>query len=90
MDVVGSGTDYSTDPRFAKAVADRVWFSSVYFLKQSEPYMTISVAHVGRNAGVTVAKVNLKFIWDVVTALKVGQAGYAYVVDDPGPPRRAS
>jgi len=84
MDVIGSGTDYSADPRFAKAVADRVWFSPVYFRKESEPYMTISVAHIGRNSGVTVAEINLKFIWDVVTALKVGQAGYAYVVNGQG------
>jgi GAF domain-containing protein/HAMP domain-containing protein len=84
MDVVGSGTDYSDDPRFAKAVADKVWFSPVYFRKESEPYMTIAAAHVGRKPGVTVAEVNLKFIWDVVSAIKVGAAGYAYVVNGQG------
>ncbi len=84
MDVVGSGVDLSTDPRFTRAVADRVWYSPVYFRKESEPYMTISVLHFGRNAGVTVAEVNLKFIWDVVTAIKVGQAGYAFVVNGQG------
>jgi signal transduction histidine kinase len=84
MDVVGSGIDYSNDPRFAKAASDKVWFSPVYFRKESEPYMTIAVAHVGRNAGVTVAEVNLKFIWDVVTSIKIGKAGYAYVVDGRG------
>ncbi len=84
MDVVASGADYSADPRFAKAAAERVWFSPVYFRKESEPYMTIAAAHAGRNAGVTVAEVNLKFIWDVVTSIKVGQAGYAYVVDGRG------
>jgi signal transduction histidine kinase len=84
MDVVGSGADLSADPRFARAVADKVWFSPVYFRKESEPYMTISLAHVGRNAGVTVAEVNLKFIWDVVTAMKIGRAGYAYVVNGQG------
>jgi signal transduction histidine kinase len=84
IDVVGSGADYSADPRFQKAVADRVWFGPVYFRKESEPYMTISVAHVGVKPGVTAADVNLKFIWDVVTALRVGQAGHAYVVDSQG------
>jgi len=84
MDVVGAGTDLSADPRFAKAVADKIWYSPVYFRKESEPYMTISIAHVGRNAGVTVAEVNLKFIWDVVTSIKVGEAGYAYVVNGEG------
>ncbi|HUK06348.1 MAG TPA: ATP-binding protein [Stellaceae bacterium] len=84
MDVVGSGTDYSNDPRFVRAVADKVWFGPVYFRKESEPYMTLSVAHVGRKAGVTVAEVNLKFIWDVITSMQVGKAGYAYVVDQRG------
>ncbi len=83
-DVVGSGTDDSADPRFAKAVANGVWFSPVYFRNQSEPYMTISVAHVGKHAGVTVAEVNLKFIWDLITTTQVGRSGYAYVVDARG------
>ena len=32
-------------------------------------------------AGVVAAEANLKFIWDVVSNLKVGNGGYAYVVD---------
>ncbi len=50
----------------------------------SEPYMTIAVAHAGHHAGVTVAEVNLKFIWDLITAMQVGRTGYAYVVDSRG------
>ena len=38
----------------------------------------------GPTAGVNVAEVNLKFIWDVVSQIKIGQAGYAYVVDATG------
>jgi signal transduction histidine kinase len=84
MDVVGSGADYSTDPRFTEALAKKVWFGPVYFRKESEPYMTMAVAQSGRNAGVTVAEVNLKLIWDVITAIKIGKTGYAYVVDGDG------
>src|SRR5467141_5266456 len=84
MDVVGSGADYSADPRFTGAQGKKVWFGPVYFRKESEPYMTMAVAHSGRNAGVTVAEVNLKLIWDVITAIKIGKTGYAYVVDDKG------
>ena len=32
----------------------------------------------------TVAEVNLKFIWDVVSQIKIGKAGHAYVVDSRG------
>jgi hypothetical protein len=46
--------------------------------------MTLAMARDGRNAGVTVAEINLKLIWDVITALKIGQSGYAYVVDGRG------
>ena len=84
MDVQDSRADYSADPRFTEALAKKVWFGPVYFRKESEPYMTMSVAQSGRNAGVTVAEVNLKLIWDVITAIKIGKTGYAYVVDDKG------
>src|SRR3954464_10526828 len=46
--------------------------------------MTIAVAHAGRNPGVTVAEVNLKLIWDVITAIRVGEKGYAFVVNSEG------
>ena len=32
----------------------------------------------------TVAEVNLKLIWDVITQIKIGSAGGAYVVDAGG------
>ena len=38
----------------------------------------------GRTSGVTVAEVNLKFIWDVISRIHVGKAGAAYVVDERG------
>src|SRR5260370_41340129 len=46
--------------------------------------MTLAMARAGRNAGVTIAEVNLKLIWDVITGMKIGQGGYAYVVDHEG------
>src|SRR5215469_12911044 len=84
MDVVGGGQDFSQSPAFIEARAHKVWFSPVYFRKESEPYMTLAMARAGRNAGVTVAEVNLKLIWDVITSMKMGQGGYAYVVGNHG------
>jgi GAF domain-containing protein/anti-sigma regulatory factor (Ser/Thr protein kinase) len=84
MDVVAGGADWAQNPAFTGAKAQKVWFSPVYFRKESEPYMTVAVAHDGRNAGVTIAEINLKLIWDVITALKIGQQGYAFVVDGRG------
>jgi adenylate cyclase len=84
MDVVGSGIDRSNDPAFTTARAESSWRGPVYFHKESEPYMTIAVAERGRNGGVTVAEVNLKFIWDVISGIEVGRTGRAYVVDAGG------
>src|ERR1700722_17590773 len=84
MDVVGSGHAFSQTPACTEARAHKVWFSPVYFRKESEPYMTLAMARAGRNAGVTIAEVNLKLIWDVITGLKIGQGGYAYVIDQRG------
>jgi signal transduction histidine kinase len=84
MDVIDSDADFSQSPAFIGAKANRIWFSPVYFRKESEPYMTLAMARDGKVAGVTVAEINLKLIWDVITALKIGQSGYAYVVDEKG------
>ncbi|HET9158396.1 MAG TPA: cache domain-containing protein, partial [Myxococcaceae bacterium] len=84
MDVVGSGTSYANDPRFRDPKAGKTYFSLVYFRKESEPYITIALAGSGSTSGVTVAEVNLKFIWDVVSQIKIGKAGHAYVVDSHG------
>lgn len=84
MDVVNSQTDLSQEPRFTQAVARRTFHGPVYFRRESEPYMTLSVAGTRRDAGVSAAEVNLKFIWDVVSQIKVGSGGRAYVVDAQG------
>jgi signal transduction histidine kinase len=81
MDVVGSQADFSSDPRFTRPRPGRPYFGPVYLRKESEPYMTLSVAADG---GVTTAEVNLKFIWDVVSQIRIGSTGRAYVVDGRG------
>src|SRR5262245_21323982 len=83
-DVVASGGDLSNDPKFAEAVARKVYYGPVYFRRESEPYMTLAIAGTRRDAGVSVAEVNLKLIWDVVSQIKVGECGHAYVVDAQG------
>lgn len=84
MDVLGSGKDYSGNPEFTEALAHGHWYGPVYFRHDSEPYMSISVAGNRKSAGVSVAEVNLKFIWDVVSHIRVGKKGSAYVADQHG------
>ena len=84
MDVVGSGIDYSDKPEFKDAVKNKVYYGPVYFRRESEPYMTIALSGARVENGVSIAQVNLKLIWDVVSGIKVGENGHAYVVDGAG------
>ncbi|WP_441234694.1 sensor histidine kinase [Bradyrhizobium sp. 930_D9_N1_4] len=84
MDAIDSGIDLSDDPKFTEAVAHKVFYGPVYFRRESEPYMTLAQAGARKDAGVSIAEVNLKLIWDVVSQIKVGQHGHAYVVGPEG------
>jgi signal transduction histidine kinase len=84
MDVVDSGIDLSKEPKFTEAVAHKVYYGPVYFRRESEPYMTLALAGTRKDAGVSIAEVNLKLIWDVVSQIKVGEHGHAYVVGAQG------
>ncbi len=83
-DVVGSQKDYSQDPFFVEAMANKVYYGPVHFLRESEPYMTLAMAGVRHDYGLIVAEVNLKFILDVVSHVQVGVSGHAYVIDPSG------
>jgi len=84
MDVVASGRDRSQEPAFQHARRGQPWYGPVYFRKETEPYMTVATRSGGDRGAVTVAEVNLKFIWDVVSRIKIGDKGKAYVVDGAG------
>ncbi|MCY7306370.1 MAG: GAF domain-containing protein [Rhodoferax sp.] len=84
MDVVASAKDRSQEPAFLNAKRGQPWFGPVYFRKETEPYMTVATRSGGDKGPVTVAEVNLKFIWDVVSRIKIGDKGKAYVVDGRG------
>ncbi len=72
---------------FQRALQGSADYGPVYFVKESEPYMTIAFPieqFAGAVIGVVRAEVNLKHVWDVVSSIKAGEAGYAYVVDRTG------
>jgi GAF domain-containing protein/HAMP domain-containing protein len=84
MDVVASGKDRSQEPAFVNARPGQPWYGPVYFRKETEPYMTVALRSGGAKGPVTVAEMNLKFIWDVVSRIKIGDKGKAYVLDKSG------
>jgi signal transduction histidine kinase len=79
--------DRAGDAAFVQAQAGTAFFGPVYFIRQSEPYMRMAVPIervAGEVIGVLIAEVNLTYIWEVITRIKVGQTGYAYVVSQQG------
>ena len=84
MDITGSARDRSDEPAFKLAKRGMPWYGPVYFRKETEPYMTVAIRTGSDKGPVTVAEVNLKFIWDVVSRIKVGEKGKAYVLDKAG------
>jgi signal transduction histidine kinase/DNA-binding response OmpR family regulator len=81
LDARDSGRDYAASAEFQLAQARKRFFSPVEFRNGSEPFMKIAVALDEPGPEVTVADVDLKAIWDVVSHVRVGRNGYAYVVD---------
>jgi signal transduction histidine kinase len=79
----GEHTDYSSSMAFQQARRGQPYFSPVFFARNSEPYLTIAlpIEHFkGEIVGALLADVNLKYVWDVVSSIKAGKAGYAYAV----------
>jgi signal transduction histidine kinase/ActR/RegA family two-component response regulator len=83
-DRTDSGEDLSQHPGFVGTRDGRLHFGAIHFADQTEPHMSIAVPAAAGDGAVTLAEVNLKFVWTVVTEIKVGERGYAYVVDARG------
>ncbi|MGX1321435.1 signal transduction histidine kinase/DNA-binding NarL/FixJ family response regulator [Bradyrhizobium sp. USDA 377] len=83
-DKVGSKIDLSATAAFRGANESRAYYGPVYFFGDTEPFMTLATRGTGRAPDVIVAEVNLRFIWDLVTGIRVGNTGKAYVVDRMG------
>jgi len=84
MNRTGRGADMSADPAVVGARASRVWYGPVHYRRDSEPYMQIAVAGNRAAAGIVVADINLKLIWDIIAAIRIGDTGHALVLDDAG------
>lgn len=83
-DIAGSGADLSQTEAYATARQQGRHVGAVYFQDGSEPYVTIHVGGISVRQGSVVADVNLKLIWDMVAAIRIGQAGRAFLTDSQG------
>jgi adenylate cyclase len=76
--------DRSSEPPIVGARAARIWYGEVGYHHGSEPHLTVAISGNRASVGIVVAEVNLKLIWDVISRIKVGQTGHAFVLDRPG------
>jgi signal transduction histidine kinase len=79
--------DLSDSAPFKQARQGKAYFGPVYFVRGSEPYMTLAVPierFAGDVIGVLQAEVNLKYIGDVISSITIGKGGYAYAVSRSG------
>lgn len=83
-DVIGSNIDRSTHPGFLTAQAGKTWYGRVDFRRQTEPHLTAAVPGNRREDGIVFATINLRFVSEAITAIRIGQSGHAYVVDAEG------
>ena len=78
-----SGANFSRDASFRETVRRGASFGPVQF-RDGRATMSIAVAHSGRDAGVTVADINLRFLSDFVDAVRVGKVTAAYIIAPSG------
>jgi signal transduction histidine kinase/CheY-like chemotaxis protein len=80
---LGHGLPRHDDPALAGTAEGNTWRSAVLFRGGSEPYLRVA-RRAPAGGGVTLADINLKFVWQVVALPVLGAGGVAYVVDDQG------
>ncbi len=80
---LGHGLPRLDDPAFTGTSQGRTWRSAVAFRRDSEPYLRVA-RRASAGGGVTVADINLKFVWEVVASPVLGAGRVAYVVTDDG------
>jgi len=79
--------DRSRTEMFRVASKGRIYHGDFRIIHEVIPTIVIAVPverGPGKVAGVLVAQIHLKSIWDVVTEIRIGQRGFAYVVDHEG------
>ena len=84
----GQSANLFSDEMFTQVKQGQQYISSVYIdPNTSEPLIVVAIPATdafGDFQGTLAAEVNLKFMWDVVDRLKVGDTGLAYVIDEQG------
>src|SRR5262249_20287276 len=80
--------DHSSAAHFTTARAGQTYFGPITYPPDwFGPRMIIAVPiepFRGEVIGVLAAEVNVRYVWDVISEIRVGETGYAYVVSSTG------
>ena len=80
------GADRSGDPAVVGARTAKVWYGPVTYRQGSEPSITMAMTNYDDTVVVNtvIAEISLKPIWLIVSEIRVGRSGQAFVVDQTG------
>jgi adenylate cyclase len=81
------GADRSGDPAVVgAATTEKVWYGPVIYRQGSGPSITMAMANYDDTVVVdtVIAEISLKPIWLIVSEIRVGRSGQAFVVDQTG------
>ncbi|WP_457330041.1 hybrid sensor histidine kinase/response regulator [Rhizobacter sp. P5_C2] len=69
------------EPALLNATVEAPHYGATFYREGAEPYVRLVAPHVARTRSWTVATLNLRFLGEVVSGLKVGENGRIFVVD---------
>lgn len=81
--VLGSGEDRSRSAAFLNRRQDLAWFGPILH-SGSGPRMEVALEHAGKDAGLTVAEVDLGFLSDILDGLEASDGMSAYITTAEG------
>jgi len=79
-------TNYSKEDFFKEAISGITFYSEVYISKTLMPTMKIGVPakKLNKVIGVLVAEITVRYLWELVDDIKIGETGHAYIVSKNG------
>jgi signal transduction histidine kinase len=85
-DIEEDNTDYLKSSFFKKALRGSVSYSKIYISNALMPTMKICipVRKLNKIIGVLIAKITVRYLWELADSIVVGKSGHAYIVNKGG------
>lgn len=77
---------WNEERAFLSASSGKKYVSRIAIGKNHLPYMTVSLPYfqMGKVAGVLIARVNMRGMWDIVDAIHIGETGSVFLISRKG------